>query len=208
MTKVIDSLVQASIDSKNYAGVLLCRAHFSSILRLNNTHQSIYWDESGGGEVEYVGAGNLATVNIIPETNELVAQQVQFILSGIPNTLITDAFSDEYSGEPIYLWYGTLNKETYAVEGDEDGPVLIFAGLMDNCNIEFGETATITLNATSRLADWERPHGGRYNNSYQIRYVDATDDGFKFMKPLQNKSISWGRYTLLDPITSGGSKWW
>jgi len=198
MTKIIDSLVQASIDSKNYAGIILCRAHYDDVLRIANTYQSIYWDE-GSGEVEYLGAGDLASIAAVPETNELAAQNIQLTLSGIPNQYITDAFSDDYSGKPVYLWYATLNKETYAIEGGSSGPVLFFAGRMDNSTIEFGKTATITLNATSRLADWERPHGGRYNHAYQTMYVDPTDDAFKYMLGLQNKAITWGANTIVDP---------
>jgi len=202
MSKIIDSLVQASIDSKNYAGIILCRLEFESptgFLRLNNTHQSIYWDEDGGGEVEYLGVGNLASIGVLPETNELSAQQIQLTLSGIPSTTLTAAFSDTYAGNPVYVWYGTLDKDTYAIEGGQSGPVLIFAGNMDYSTIEFGDTATIVVNATSRLADWERARGGRYNQSYQRRYVDPTDDGFKYMKALQNKAVSWGKFTMADP---------
>ena len=199
MSKIIDSLVQASIDSGKLAGVILAQLHFSPILRYCNAYQSIYWDEAGGGELEYTGLGNLASLSILSETSELAAQTIQLTLSGVPNSSITDIFSNEYIGKPCFLWYATLDKDTYAVEGGQNGPILIFAGNMDYGNIEFGDTATIILNVTSRLADWERPRGGRFNQAYQQRHVDPTDDGFRYVKALQNKPISWGGITVVDP---------
>lgn len=198
MSKTINTTVQASIDSKSFAGVILARLHFSPAQRYSNAFQSIYWDEDGGGDQEYLGLGHLASMSVLTETSEVAAQTIQLTLSGIPNSAITDAFSTEYIGEPVYVWYGTLDKDTYAVEGGQNGPVLIFAGRMDFASIEFGETASITMNATSRLADWERARGGRFNETYQKRHVDPTDFGFNYVQALQHKPISWGAFSLTD----------
>lgn len=198
MGKIIDSLVQASIDGGNLSGVLLTKLHFNPIYRYTSAFQSVYWDEAGGGELEYVGVGNLGSLSILSETSELAAQTIQLTLSGIPSEHITDIFSNEYIGEPVYIWYATLDPTTYAVEGGQFGPVLIFAGRMDFGVIEFGKTANVTVNATSRLADWERARGGRFNNAYQQRHVDLNDLGFKYVEALQDIPISWGGSTLSD----------
>lgn len=203
MSKIIDSLVQTSLDSSSYTGVILARLHFSPEQRFTSAGQNIYWDEAGTGEEEYLGLGSLASMSVLTETSELAAQTIQLSLSGIPNASITDIFSDEYIGEPVYIWYATLDTDTYAVQGGQNGPVLIFAGRMDFGNIEFGQTATITVNATSRLADWERPRGGRFNHAYQTRHVDATDNGFRYVQALQDKPISWGGVTISDPGATG-----
>lgn len=202
--KTIDSLVQSALDSKDFSGVILARLYFDPVLRYNSSYQTIYWDEAGGGDQAYLGLGNLASISILNETNELAAQTIQLQLSGIPNNLITDAFSDEYIGKPCYLWYGTLDPDTYAVQGGQSGPILIFSGRMDYSVVEFGETATITINATNRLADWERPRGGRFNDGYQRRRIDDTDFAFRYVQGLQNKNISWGAITNVDPAIPPG----
>lgn len=202
MSKIIDSSVLTSINSGNFSGVLLAKLHFNPVYRYSTAFQSIYWDESGGGEVEYVGAGNLSTLSVLTETSELSAQTIQLSLSGIPAQHITDIFSNDYIGQPVYIWYATLDPETYAVEGGQNGPVLIFAGRMDFGVIEFGNTATVTVNATSRLADWERARGGRFNHTYQTRHVDSTDLGFRWVEALQDIPISWGGITIADGGTT------
>lgn len=208
MSKTIDSLVQSSLDSKNFTGVILAKLYFSDdgsdVRRYCNAYQSVYWDEEGTGEKEYIGLGNLAGMSIIGETTDLSAQAVQLSLSGIPNSTITDIFSNNYIGKPAYIWYATLDPDTYAVQyaspnNAEDGPILIFAGRMDFGNMEFGETATITVNITNRLADWDRPRGGRFNQAYQTRHVDPTDKGFDYIMAIQGKNISWGGRSLSDP---------
>lgn len=211
MSKTIDSLVQGQIDSKDFVGVMLARFHWDSAsphngpLRFCNAQQSVYWDEAGTGEQEYLGLGNMAQVAAVPETTELSSIQMQFTLSGIPNNLITGIFDKSaYQNKPCYVWYALLDKQTFAVEGGQTGPILVFAGLMDFCSFEFGQTASISLIASSRLADWERPRGGRYNESHQRTYVDPTDSGFRFVKPLQAKEIRWGGATAADP---GGGDW-
>lgn len=199
--KTIDSLVQAALDTKNFSGVILAQLHFDPILRYNSSYQTIYWDESGGGDQPYLGLGHLASISVLSETNELAAQTIQLKLSGIPNNAITDAFSDEYVGKPCYLWYATLDTSTYAVQGGQTGPVLMFAGRMDYANVEFGNEASITINVTNRLADWERARGGRFNQGYQQQRIDPKDQGFKYVQGIQNKPITWGAITISDAGT-------
>jgi hypothetical protein len=202
MSKIIDSLVQASLDSNNFTGVVLVKLGFTPTQRYCSATQNVYWDEGlpspEAGEQEYMGLGGLASMSVLNETTELSAQTIQLTLSGIPNNIITDVFSDEYIGKTVYIWYATLDPETYAVEGGQSGPVLLFAGRMDFADVEFGDSASITINATSRLADWERPRGGRFNHVYQVRHVDPTDLGFKYVEALQDKTFTWGAATLID----------
>lgn len=212
MSKAIDGIVQNTINTKEFSGVILARLEFSTggFHRYCNAYQTVYWEETAGfGEQAYIGLGNLAGISTLTETTDLSAQTIQLTLSGIPNSTITDIFSTNYIGKPVYLWYATIDKETYAVEHDGDdadsGPVLIFSGLMDFGTVEFGETATITVNATHRLADWERPRGGRFNREYQLRYIDEFDRGFKYVKELQNKPISWGGETVAAPGNDDGN---
>jgi hypothetical protein len=217
MGKTVDPNVQTAIDSKKFSGVLLARLHFSTPQRFCNADQTIYWDENGGGDVAYVGVGKYANLSILTESAELQAQTIQLSLSGIDNADIAEVFDNDYIGKPAYIWYATLDPTTYAVTGGETGPVLVFAGRMDYANIEFGDKATITVNVTSRLADWERSRGGRFNESYQRRHVDPTDNGFNYVRALQNKPVSWGGISIGDPgpgppgnpgNNSGGGRYW
>ena len=68
MSKIIDSLVQSEIDSKDFAGAVFARLHFDSptgTLRYTNAPQNLYWDEDGGGDQEYLGLGNLSSISVL-----------------------------------------------------------------------------------------------------------------------------------------------
>lgn len=204
MSKTVDTLVQSVLEGKSLTGVTFVQLHFNPIQRYCSAYQNIYWDEAGTGEEEYLGLGNLGGMSVINETTDLSAQTIQLTLSGIPNAMITDIFDNEYIGKPAYIWYATVDPDTCAVQYASpneaaDGPILLFAGLMDYGTVVFGETATVTVNVTNRLADWERPRGGRFNHTYQQRHVDPTDLGFEYVVDLQSKSISWGSITVDDP---------
>lgn len=203
MSKIIDSLVQASIDSKNYSGVVLARLDFPTPYRYASSYDTIYWDEEGGGELAYTGVGHLGSISTLNESTEVQSQSIQVQISGIPLTAIAEGFDDQYIGKPLYVWYATVDRDTGAIEGGQAGPVLAFAGRMDFASITFGTTATISINATSRLSDWGRPRGGRFNQSYQQRHVDPTDTSFDYVKAIQNRKINWGADTI--SAGSGGT---
>ena len=58
-------------------------------------------------------------------------------------------------------------------------------------DIDVGATATITVNAESRLADWDRPRVRRYNHEdQQIDYPG--DMGFEFVPQMATKELRWG----------------
>jgi len=62
---------------------------------------------------------------------------------------------------------------------------------MDTMDVELGTTASITVAAESRLADWDRPRVRRYNAADQnISY--PSDKGFEFVPQMVEKSIRWG----------------
>ena len=210
MSKIIDSLVQQDLDSKDYAAVLLARFHFESpinTLRYTNAPQNIYWDEgSPAGEVEYQGLGNLVSIDSVTETADIAANTMNFTLSGISSTNLNVTLDRLlYQNKACYLWYGLLDKQTYAIQGGQTGPILIYRGLMDYANITMDQQEiTISLNTSSRLTDWEKAKGGRFNHEYQKRYVDSTDEGFKYVVPLQGKEIMWAGKSASDP---GGGDW-
>jgi hypothetical protein len=63
---------------------------------------------------------------------------------------------------------------------------------MDTCDLEIGETATITLTIQNRLADWERPRLRRYTDEDQQSVYDG-DLGLQFVAQMAEKTIYWGR---------------
>jgi len=207
VSKTVETIVQNTLESNEITGAHLIRFDFGvvtteypdGIYRVTDASQDIYWDEEGAGEKLYEGVGGLLQIAPLSESSELGALQFQLVLGGIEPERLALALTENYSGRPIFIYYATIDPETIAVQGGQTGPILMTAALMDHMNIEFGELATITVNLTSRLADWERARGGRYTNEHQQSYVDPNDRAFEYVVSLQRREVNWGGYT-----SSGG----
>jgi len=201
MSKILSTAVETLIESGDIATCMLARLHFSNSTypsRYANAGQDIYWDEAGAGEEVYQAVGNLGSIEALAETDELQLQTIQLTLTGIKPETINHAMFANHAGNPAFIWRAILDKDTFAVIGD---PVLMFAGRMDFLTISLGETAAVSIQVISRLSDWEKTKGGRFNTAYQITYVDPTDQGFQYLPSLVNKNLTWGD----APKWTGGS---
>ncbi len=141
----------------------------------------------------YTGVGTLGQVETIEESAELQAYGLRLGLSGVPNTLVGTALTEDYQGRAVRVFVGVLNASHALIAS----PVLVFAGRMDNMQITLGpETASISLNAENRLIDWDRPRVRRYNNAdQQAEYTG--DRGFEFVEQMVNKTLFWGRVSTI-----------
>jgi len=154
----------------------------SGMLRMNNSAQNMQWNS-----LEWLGVGRIGSIEPITEGMTLEARGLRFSISGVDPASIAIALGQQYQGRACRVWFAALN-EDYTVVAD---PYLVFSGRMDTMDVELGTTASITVAAESRLADWDRPRVRRYNSADQnISY--PSDKGFEFVPQMVEKSIRWG----------------
>lgn len=154
----------------------------SQFLRLNNSAVNFTWNG-----YTWLGVGRLGSIDPVKEGADLQARGLALRMSGIDPASISLALGTQYQGRGCKVWLAPLTSE-HAVVAD---PILIFWGRMDTMDIDLGSTATITVNAESRLADWDRPRVRRYNHEdQQIDYPG--DKGFEFVPQMVTKELRWG----------------
>ncbi|MDV2503076.1 MAG: hypothetical protein RX318_03905 [bacterium] len=155
----------------------------SSTVRLWTGIGDLIWNS-----LTWQGVGHFGTISPIEETSDIRAAGLTLKLSGIPSSLISSALADVRRGKAVKVYLGFLS-EAGAVIVD---PYLAFSGRADVASIEEGgDTASISIQAESRLIDLERPRERRYDDEDQkIDYPD--DKGFEFVPSLQDKSVVWG----------------
>lgn len=164
-------------------GVVFVEMDFSSgFLRLTNSAQDIAWN----GYTWY-GKGRLGAIDAIGEGATLEARGLRFAASGIDPSHVAVALGTQYQGRSCKVWFAPLDGG-YTPVAD---PAMVFNGRMDTMDVELGATATITVSAESRLADWDRPRVRRYNSEDQS-ITDPTDRGFEFVPQMVEKPIRWG----------------
>jgi hypothetical protein len=209
MSRDIHPDVLASLEEDNLQYVMLVKMRFNegganTYLRLNSSAISVYWDE-GSGDEEYQGVGNLGRIETAEEGLAVQSYSIRLTLSGIDPSYIVKAAEVQYKNQPIIIYLANLNVDN-TVKGD---PLVFFAGRMDTMDIQVGREASISVTANSRLSDWERPRGGRYNHYTQKAYYaflhnygttgayNSTkvplDEGFVYVDQIQGKEVVWGR---------------
>jgi hypothetical protein len=154
----------------------------SGFLRVNNSAQSLDWNGS-----TWLGVGRLGSIDTIGEGLTLEARGLRFAITGIAPEHVAVALGQQYQGRACKVWFAPLD-EGYAPVAD---PALVFSGRLDTMDVELGSTATITVSAESRLADWDRPRVRRYNAEDQS-ITDPADRGFEFVPQMVEKQLRWG----------------
>jgi hypothetical protein len=154
----------------------------SGFLRMNNSAQSMDWNG-----LTWLGVGRVGSIDVISEGLTLEARGLRFSIAGVDPGHIAVALGQQYQGRTCKVWFAALN-EDYSVVAD---PYLVFSGRMDTMDVELGTTASITVSAESRLADWDRPRVRRYNAADQA-ITDPSDKGFEFIPQMVEKNIRWG----------------
>lgn len=183
VTRSLTPATQAALADTQVRAVVFVEMDFSSgFLRMNNSAQNMDWNGS-----TWLGIGRVGAIEPVGEGMTLEARGLRFSISGIDPAHVALALSEHYQGRACRLWFAPLH-EDYSVVAD---PVLVFNGRMDVMDIDLGTTATITVSAESRLADWDRPRVRRYNAADQAIGYPA-DRGFEFVPQMVEKAIRWG----------------
>ena len=138
----------------------------------------------------YLGSGDLLTVEVPEESQDLGAVGVKLTLSGLTGTnILSAALQQEYQGKSVVIKLGAFDSSGNIVTN----PVVIFEGFMDIMQIvEDGDSSTITLNVENKLIRLETANHRRYTDSDQ-RIDHAGDRGFEFITDIQEKQIKWGQ---------------
>lgn len=144
------------------------------------------------GTNNYIGVGNIGSIDTISEVDDIQGSAISIKLSGIPSSHISMALAETYHARKITIRLAILD-ENYTIINT---PVLIFSGMIDNMELEVESDATIIIKADSKFADWERPRLSRWNSQEQQANRDPTDLGFDHVAELIDKEILWGPQTI------------
>lgn len=183
MARTLTPAVDSALAAGHVPLVLLVELDFpSQFLRLNNSAVNFSWNGH-----DWLGVGRLGSIEPVKEGADLSARGLALRMSGIDPASIALALGTQYQGRSCRVWAAPLSAQ-HAIIAD---PVLIFWGRLDTMDIEVSDTATITVNAESRLADWDRPRVRRYNHEDQ--QIDFPGDkGFEFVPQMVTKELRWG----------------
>jgi hypothetical protein len=141
-------------------------------------------DFSWDGHV-FQGVGWLGKVSDWREGEALQSYGISLELSGVDDAIVAVSLGEHYRGRALKIWLAFLDEDG-VLQGEPVGPWRWRMSTMDG---EFtGQTGVITLNATSRMAQWEKSSIRRYTDEDQrAEYPD--DYGCEFVSAASEKEI-------------------
>lgn len=139
------------------------------------------------GGNEFTGVGNFGGVELTEETVEIIARGIKLRLSGVDNSLLTTALTENYQGRSATVYLGFLNMETNALI---DTPETLWEGRMAQMTISLGKTTgTLELSCEHRLR--REPRIARYTHAdQQLAY--SGDRFFDLVAKIPGFQGTWG----------------
>ena len=194
----IDSSIVNALSEENVSPFIAVKGFFDS-------GNVLVWsgiDDITIDSETYTGAGTLLAVSGFEESKEMRTNGVTVALSGMDETVLTYALSENFQNRKLIVHFGFLDGGTNEVKGVMNA----FTGRMTSMNISDDTTgSTVTINAENRLIDLEKASMLRYNKESQ-KFVagGTTDTAFNRVQKLADQEILWGRTSSTSGGVGGG----
>lgn len=193
MSRGLSSTTKAAFD----APVIFPALFFEMVLKSGPVR---FWSGLGIFEFlgeDFVGAGTMGKISPITETANVMAQGMQFTLSGFDKSLMALLLQERIQGSPIRFWVAVMTgNDPSATVADY---FLAWEGFADTAPMsDDGQSGEITINGENRLVGLFRPRVSRYNTEDQ-RKLFPGDTGFDYVPSLIGKEVAW----MQNSVTSG-----
>ena len=175
MARGLSSAVKTELATGVIDPVLLVEIDFSTPIYLTNAPFDITSSVSGSSRT-YITNGHLKNITGINETNKPTKNSLQLALSGVDQTYISIALSENIINTEVYIYRGFLD-DSNALISD---PFLLFFGTVDEYKITDNTTnANLVLNLTSHWGNFQKTSGRVTTDNSQQRFFSG-DKGMEF----------------------------
>ena len=187
MARGLSSAVKTELATGIIDPVLLVEIGFSTPVYLTNASFDITSSISGISRT-YASNGHFRGITGISETNKPSKNSLSLSLSGVDQTYVSLALSENIINKEVYIYRGFLDA-SQAIIAD---PFLLFFGTIDEFRIKDTTTkASLVLNITSHWGNFSKTSGRTTTDNSQKRFFSG-DKGMEF-SALTVRDIRWGR---------------
>jgi len=187
MARGLTSSIKTELATGVIDPVLLVEIDFATPIYLTNAPFDITSSVSGSSRT-YITNGHLKNITGINETNKPTKNSLQLTLSGVDQTYISIALSENIINTEVYIYRGFLDANNALISD----PFLLFFGTIDEYRINDNTTtANLVLNLTSHWGNFEKTSGRVTTDNSQQRFFSG-DKGMEFAA-LTVRDIKWGR---------------
>lgn len=183
MSRDLTAGMQAGVAVSELRPYLLLAMHFSGGTEYRTT---CYKPISFGGNTFL--PSNILSIGAPKESLELRVPTLSVTLSGVNQANISTALIEGSLDRVVQVWRCLLDSNEALVVD----PVEIFKGRIDAFSYSDDEdSASLSWDCVSHLADFERVAGRRANDAEQ-QFIFSGDRGFEFAA-LVSQDVKWGR---------------
>ena len=187
MARGLSSSVKTELATGVIDPVLLVEIEFGTPVYLTNAPFDITSSVSGSSRT-YLTNGHLKNITGVNETNKPTKNSLQLTLSGVDQTYISIALSENIINKEVYIYRGFLDANNALISD----PFLLFFGTIDEYKISDNtDRANLVLNLTSHWGNFEKTSGRVTTDNSQQRFFSG-DKGMEFAA-LSVRDIKWGR---------------
>ena len=187
MARGLSSAVKTEVATGVIDPVLLIEIGFNTPKYLTNAPFDIVSSVSGSSRT-YQTNGHLRNITGVNETNKPTKNTLSLSLSGVDQTYISLALSENIINSEVYIYRGFLNTSNALIAD----PFLLFFGTIDEYKItDTTETANLVLQITSHWGNFSKTSGRVTTDNAQQRFFSG-DKGMEFAA-LTVRDIKWGR---------------
>lgn len=146
---------------------------------------------TGFGEIvidgqNYIGVGQLGSIEPIPQTSETAPSSASIGLSGLDPTLVAETLNERTQGSKVKIMVCSLDEDDQVTSAS-----ILFAGRVNNQKFKYGSEMIILLDVVDRLEDWQRKGGKRFDPESHEQDFPG-DKCFKFMAQMSEAPLYWG----------------
>ena len=187
MARGLSSSVKTELATGVIDPVLLIEIGFNTPKYLTNAPFDIVSSVSGSSRT-YQTNGHLRNITGVNETNKPTKNTLSLSLSGVDQTYISLALSENIINSEVYIYRGFLDTSNALISD----PFLLFFGTIDEYKItDTTETANLVLQITSHWGNFSKTSGRVTTDNAQQRFFSG-DKGMEFAA-LTVRDIKWGR---------------
>lgn len=191
MPREIDPDVKALLTSgASFSVALLVDIEFPEPYRLRFTTKLDNIEFNGQ---TFFGLGSLGSVSMPSQDGELSPAEYEVVLSGISDEILEAATQLNYLNHKATAYVQYMTEEFV----DVGTPRILWQGLTDGANINYGKNSSVMVRIKDRLVDWSRPRIEYYNNGDQ-RAKYPNDRGFEFVAQVAKKDAKWPEGTWFE----------
>lgn len=156
-------------------------------------------DDWDGTSRTWTGVGDLGSIDVIEEGDDLSPRQMEFSLTGIDSTIVGAVATDDTVLRKVYYMVVLLDAAGSLI----DDPFRVFKGRINEPRFSMGAESRIDIVAESFLVALDRKNGRLFNDADQQERFSA-DVGLEYLPQMIDLRLRWGGDTKHFGNSGGG----